>query len=619
MPNPLTTVGMLMVNQSLPEELRSDNFRIDKKSITKLLDQVALKYPDKYPEVLGSLTRLGARVASDTGASISGFALSDYQERQVLAKELQDKIQALRASSDDATFEREVVKLGAEYHKKFQEAAMTHGALIDDPLYEQVVSGARGNPTQYSSMRGADVIVSDHMGNPVPVAITNNYSTGLTPAEYFASLYGTRKGLIDTKFAVGEAGFFAKKLANSLHRLVVTDEEPLKSRLPVGLPREVLDPDTIGSVLAEDVGDIKAKTVISPKVAQQLSGLRKKVLTYSPITSLTANGGIDRLSAGVRDRGTTPLIGDNVGLSSAQSISEPMSQGMLNSKHSAGVGGAKISRGGFDYINNLVEAPGTFQQAGPLARVDGYVDKVDKAPQGGHFIHINGEQHYIPPHLTPTVKSGDRVDQGDDISDGIPHPQELVKYRGIGEARRTYYKLLKEGLDNSGISTSPRNIETAVTGLLNHVTITDPKGLGDYIVDDEVNYNRNFANYKPREGSELLGVKRALGKYLEEPVLHYTVGTRVNNKVAKELEEFNIKDVTVHNDKPKFEPFMQRALLALDADEDWETRLSGFYTGRGFQDSVARGAVSDSHSTSFMPAVANPTNLGKDIKNTGKY
>jgi DNA-directed RNA polymerase subunit beta' len=620
MGNNVSTVGMLLVNQSLPEELRSDNLRIDKKSITKLLDQVALKHPDKYPEVLGTLTRLGASIASDTGASISGFGLADYPERQALAKELQDKIQVLRGTiKDDKQFEDEVVRLGAEYHKKFQEAAMANGAATNEPLHEQVISGARGNQMQYSSIRGADVIVSDHMGNAVPIAITNNYSTGLTPAEYFASLYGTRKGLIDTKFAVGEAGFFAKKLANSLHRMVVTDEEPMKTRLPVGLPRETSDPDIIGSILARDVGEIKAKTVITPKVAEQLSGLTKKVLTYSPITSIAQNGGVDRLSAGIRERGSSPLIGDNVGLSSAQAISEPMSQGMLNSKHSAGVGGSKISRGGFEYINNLVEAPTSFQQAGPLAQLDGYVDKVEAAPQGGHYVFINKVSHYVPAHLNVTVKSGAKLEEGDDISDGIPHPQELVKLRGIGEARRTYYKLMKEALDNSGINTSPRNIETAVAGLINHMTVTDPRGFGDYIVDDEINYNRNFANYKPREGSELLATKRAFGKYLEEPALHYTVGTRVNNKVAKELEEFNIKDVTVHSDKPKFQPFMQRALLALDADEDWETRLSGFYTGRGFQDSLARGAISDSKSTSFMPAVANPMNLGKDTKTTGKY
>lgn len=621
MPSPkLTTAGSLLVNQALPEDLRSDTLRIDKKSITKLLETVAARYPDKYPEVLMDLTRLGARVASETGASVSGFALQDTPERLLLAKELNDKIQVLRGTvKNDAEFEKQVVALGAEYHKKFQDAAMQAGERSQDPMYEQVISGARGNPVQYSSMRGADVIVSDHMGNAVPIAITNNYSTGLTPAEYFASLYGTRKGLIDTKFAVGEAGFFAKKLANSLHRLVVTDEEPVKTRLPVGLPKDATDPDIVGSVLAQDVGDLKARTVITPKIAQQLAGVAKKVLVYSPITSIAANGGIDRLSAGVRERGDVPLIGDNVGLSSAQAISEPMSQGMLNSKHAAGVGGSKIARGGFEYINNLVEAPTNFQQAGPLAQIDGYVDKVEKAPQGGHYVYVNAQQHYVPEHLSVTVKSGDKLEEGDDLSDGIPNPQELVRYRGIGEARRTYYGLFKEALENSGISTSPRNIETAVSGLINHAVVTDPKGIGDYIVDDEINYNRNFHNYTPREASTVSPVRQAVGKYLEEPVLHYTIGTRVNNKVAKELEDFNIKDVTVHQDKPRFEPFMQRSLLALDADEDWETRLSGFYTGRGFQDSLGRGAVSDSHGTSFMPAVANPTQLGKDIKTTGKY
>ncbi len=275
MADKLTTPGMLMVNMALPSDLRSDSIRLDKKSIATLLEQVALKYPEKYPEILKSLTQLGARVASDTGASISGFALQDSPERQALAAELDQKVQDLRhVVKDDKEFQKQVVVLAESYRKKFQDVAMMNGERVSDPLYEQLKSGARGNSTQYSSMVGADVLVTDHTGNPVAVPITRNYSVGLSPAEYFASLYGTRKGLIDTKFSVGEAGFFAKKLANTLHRLVVTDDEPIAHRLPVGLPSSSTDPDIIGSVLAEDVGPYKARTIITPKIAQGIAAIK---------------------------------------------------------------------------------------------------------------------------------------------------------------------------------------------------------------------------------------------------------------------------------------------------------------------------------------------------------
>lgn len=621
MPQTLTTPGKIMFNQALPEELRSESFRADKKSITGLLTQVAQKYPDKYPEILHNITRLGARVASNSGATISSEGLGNFPERQALADELNSKIQALRASeSDPKKFQDRLLTLVESYRPKFQELVKMHGERTDSPTYEQVVSGARGNMTVLGGMAGADLLVADHLGNPVPMPLTNNYGMGLRPSEYFASLYGTRKGLLDTKMAVADAGFFAKQSANAVHRLTVTDDEPKQSRLPVGLPANPEDTDYYtGLVLAQDVGPYKARTVISPKIAEDLKTYDKRFLVYSPMTSLSKHGGIDRLSAGVRETGDLPSIGANIGIPSAQAVSERISQGMLDSKHSAGVGSRKVALGGFEYLNNLIQAPENMIQAGPLAPEDGVVQDIREAPQGGHYIKVNDSEHYIYPHHDIIVKKGQRVEQGDDLTDGIPHPAQLVKYRGIGEARKRYYEVLTEGLKNSGISVHPRNVDTLVTGIINHTRVNDPDGIGDFIIDDTLNYNRVFANYSPRKNSQLLPVKQTRGKYLEEPVLHYTVGTRINSRVLKDLQDFDIKDVEVHADKPKFEPYFQRSLLAVDQDEDWQTRLGGWYTARGFQDSVAKGSISDSNSTSFIPAVANPVNVGKDIKTIGRY
>lgn len=616
----LTTAGMLMVNQILPPELRSDSTRIDKKSIGKIMEQVAINYPDKYSEILQSLTKLGAKVAHDTGSSVSAMAIANTKERQALADELDDAVQELRHTvKDPKEFEQQVVVLASKYHDQFKKLALDSGLALGDPMAEQVASGARGNPVQYSSIKGADVLVTDHNGRPVPLPITRNYTMGLSPAQYFASLYGTRKGLIDTKMAVGDAGYLAKRLVNSLHRLVVTDEKPIQYRLPTGLPVDAKDQSIIGSTLAQDVNQFPAGTVITPKIQQDLAASKTRILVHSPITSMTEGGGVDRLSAGMRERGSLAMIGDNVGVSAAQAISEPISQGLLDSKHSAGVGSRKVALGGYEYINNLIEAPEAFQQTGPLARQDGHVDKIVPAPQGGNYVYINGEEHFVPVQHNVLVKPGQQVEAGDDLSDGIPHPEELVRLRGLGEARRNYYSIFKAALDNSGIATSPRNIEMAVTGLMNHAQVSDPYGMGDYIPDDVINYSRVFAKYKPRAGHEIKPVKASYGNFLEEPALHYTIGTRINSKVQKDLDEFGVKDVAVHKDPPQFTPFMQRSLLAIDGDEDWQTRLGGFYTARGFLDSVSRGAMSERHSTSYVPAVANPVEIGKNLKTTGRY
>jgi hypothetical protein len=54
-------------------------------------------------------------------------------------------------------------------------------------------------------------------------------------------------------------------------------------------------------------------------------------------------------------------------------------------------------------------------------------------------------------------------------------------------------------------------------------------------------------------------------------------------------------------------------------DPDWQTRLSGFYTGRALLHSVHEGATSDSSGGSFFPAVAQATGFGDDLKTKGRY
>ena len=167
------------------------------------------------------------------------------------------------------------------------------------------------------------------------------------------------------------------------------------------------------------------------------------------------------------------------------------------------------------------------------------------------------------------------------------------------------------------INPYPRAI--IVAGLLNHVQITDPNGAGDHIIDDIVPYNRLAANYIPRDGHEKLAPKRAYGKYLEEPVLHYSVGTKVTSKVTDDLEKWEIPDITVHKDPPPFQSHWERLMTVTSRDPDWQTRLGGFYIGKGLMHGIHHGATSDPRGTSYFPAVAQGTGIGKDIKTTGEY
>lgn len=433
-------------------------------------------------------------------------------------------------------------------------------------------------------------------------------------------LFVLANGLIVSN-SVADAGFTSKQLALAAQRQVVSHDKPRQYRLPVGLPVSINDPDNEGAVLAVETGGHPAGTLLTPRILEDVRRKVKgdKILIHSPMTSIHEDGGIDRWSAGVRERGRMADKGDNTGIVAAQSLGEPLAQGQLNSKHTVGVGSHPSNRGGFEYLNKLLQAPETFTEAGPLAPVDGTVTGVEEAPQGGHYIHVGSEKIFVRPELNVTVKPGQKLEVGDDLTDGVPHPSDLVRYRGVGEARRVYLSNLLEAVSNSGLPLHRRNAESLVSAIINHARVTDPDGYNDHLIDSVVPYNVLMARYKAREGAKRLAPAKAVGRYLEEPALHYTPGTRINSRVAKELQEFGIGDVDTYEEPPPFEPQFERLMTNTSHDPDWQTRMGGFYIGRSLLKSVHEGATSDSASTSFIPALAQGQRFGKDLKTEGRY
>lgn len=618
-----TTAGTLLINQSLPEGLRlREGDVMDKKRLNELLREVAEKHPDRYKDVVKGMNDVGRSAAYTEGVTVSLSALRKSEEERNLVRRARARLYAI-AASDRSREDKNaaIVESVSPLVGKLEEVLKRRGEEENNPYWFQVKSGARGKLSDFNAIRGASGLVSDHRNEVVPVPILHSLSEGLDPVEYWAGTYGQRRGMIDVKFAVGDAGFLNKQLVNAAHRIVVGRDRPPETRLPVGLPVKADDEDNIGGVLAKDVGAFKAGTPITRDVfeAMQDAGI-EDILVHSPMTEASEDGSISQWAAGRRDRTEFSHIGDNIGIPAAQSLGERLAQGMLDSKHQSGAAGTdKVSRSGFEYINRLIQSPEVFPEAGPLSEHDGTVTDVRKASQGGFIIAVGDDEYYAGSGVNPIVSPGETVEVGDDLTDGTPHPSQLVRLRGIGEARRRYLDILQEGLKNSGIGIHRRNAEAIVTGLLNWTKVTDPEGFGDHIVDDLVPHGAIAANYKPREGHERMGVGRAHGRYLEEPVLHYTPGTRITRRVVEDLKKWGIKDVDTHDQDPGFEPYMQRGMLGVHQDPDWKTRLAGFYTTSAFTDAVHRGRHSDPNSTSFVPAVARGQGLGQDLTTQGTY
>jgi hypothetical protein len=138
--------------------------------------------------------------------------------------------------------------------------------------------------------------------------------------------------------------------------------------------------------------------------------------------------------------------------------------------------------------------------------------------------------------------------------------------------------------------------------------------VGDNVQDDVIPYTTLEHTYKPRDGFQALSPKKAVGKYLERPVLHYTIGTKVRPSMLKDFDEFGVQALEVHDNPPPFESHMVRGMYQLQHDPDWLTQMYGSGLKESLLESTARGATSEERGSSFVPSLVTGTDFG-DVSN----
>ncbi len=611
----------LLINSVLPEDLRNANRTFDKPSLDALLADVARKYPERYSSIAKHISDIGRQAAFVQGETLT---LKDFRPvidkgpaLQQMDQEL-DAVDALDLPDSEKHKRRLAIWSGVaeDFDKRTKVAALAQG----NALGGSVVSGARGNSFQLKAMLTTPSLYTDYRDEPIPLFIRHGFNEGLRPYEYLASTFGTRKGVISTKNATQESGDLAKQLVQSATPVVVTEDDCGATN---GLDFEPDDPDLDGRVLAKDYGHgLRAGTVVDRHVQRELQrkGLNR-VVARSPMTC-QAKRGICAHCLGTLPDGKFAHKGYAAGITAAQAITEPLTQGALNTKH--GGGGFSTSGktfAGFDIINQLVQSPETFPFRAAVADEGGTVKRIEDAPQGGKLIYINDAPHYALPGFEPMVKPGDEVEPGDQLSEGIVDVADILRTRGLGEARRYYADRLKQAFKESGAGKpSSLNLETIARAALDHVVVNDPDGVSDALPDDLVSYNSLSAKYSPPKSMQLVPVDQGHGKYLQAPVLHFTIGTKLTPKMTKRIREAGIKAVPVSEEEPKFVPTMMRLRTASQNSKDWLAKMHTSYLTSNLAADAPRGRTTNiEHNTHFAPRLMVGEDFGKKVEQTGEF
>jgi len=605
-----TTLGKMIVREVIPEDIAVDG-PMDKKQTNKVLLEIARRYPGKYEDISERLIRLSSE--GGTAGGDASIRLKDYIPSPKI-KALQQKIRrevqeiAQNPMLDNKSRQKAIVSYMVKQNPLIEKAVMDEMKARPGSLAESVTKGLRGSPGQAVQILFGDRLMTDHHGKPIPVPGLSGYSAGVSPVEYWAGTYSARAGNAAVQFATARAGYLGKQMTMASQRVRVTGEDCGAQN--VGNTVSADDPDNVGMVLARDAGEFKAGHVLSDKDLNKLGG--KDITVRSHLTCQQPEG-VCQKCTGIREKGDFPAIGEFVGITSSKALNEPMAQKLgLSFKHVGTLatedsGGESLT--GFDEIEQFLNLPKNFIGRASVSEIDGRVRSVTKAPQGGEYIHVNDARYYVPAGRKILVKPGEEVEAGDILSDGVPNPADIVRLKGLGEGRRYFANKFADILRNNGIPGHRRNIETFTRGMFNRVRITKPDGLLDYSPEDLVFYSDIQRKWRPREGSRLASLESSVGQYLEQPVGHYTIGTRITPKVAAGLKKAGYSALTVHKDSPGFESVAIPLANIGSQDPDWKTAAGAFDLKRNFIKAAAKGSFSPHESTSYFSSLADPTKL----------
>ena len=604
-----TTLGKLLVEEAIPADMRDKERVFNKKGTVDFFQRLAEEHPDEYADVLQRLLDISRLVATEYGGMAS-LKLRDLR-LPPRTKEYRSKLRAkVKEISQDPSLtadqrQTKIVALVRSAMPKVQDMLEKEFRGRDNAYGEGVLNGLKGSMQQLRQIVFGDMLVADHKGRPVPIAGLRSYGEGVSPEEYWAGSYESRRGYSDVQFATAQTGFLGKQLAAMAQRVKVTGEDC--GARDVGVRIDGNDPEILGSVLARDVEGVPAGTVISKEHLVKLQD--KNPLIRSLLTCQQPEG-VCQQCAGQRDQNKFPPMGAFIGIDSARVLSEPLTQQLgLSSKHTGGTFTDTADISGFDEINQFVQIPVAFRSAAILAPIEGKVRHITKAPQGGLYAHIGDQQVYVPPTRKLLVRPGAEVEAGDVLTDGTPHPAEVVKHKGLGEGRVYFQNTFSNILRRNGVGTHRRNIEPLSRAFFGRVRITNPAGLLGYRIDDIVPYGELQRDYKPRSGAEHRKPNHSIGLFLERPVLHYSIGTRITPRVAKTLRGDGIESVTVHKEDPGFEPAIVRAMGQTGQDPDWKVQLGGFNIKKSLMESARMGSTSRRDNTSPIPSLMDPSRL----------
>ncbi len=362
-----TSVGRVIVNGIIPDEVGFVNKVISKKSLRDIIADVikAVGFA-RACEFLDGIKNLGYRMAYLAGLSFNLDDIIIPPEKEAIVQKGNDEVRQITDNYNmgfitDTERYNQVIDTWTHVNNDLGDVLMKEMTEADqgfNAVFMMLDSGARGSKDQIkqlSGMRGlmakpqkAGAEGAQIIENP----ILSNFKEGMSVLEYFIASHGARKGLADTAMKTADAGYLTRRLVDVSHDVIINEEDcgTLRGLVCTALKN---GDEVISSLYERILGRVSVHDIIHPSTGElicaageEITEPKAKAIEESPIESVEIRSVLTCESKhGVcmkcygRNLATARMvqIGEAVGVIAAQAIGEPGTQLTLRTFHAGGV------------------------------------------------------------------------------------------------------------------------------------------------------------------------------------------------------------------------------------------------------------------------------------------
>ena len=503
-----TSVGRVIVNGIIPDEVGYVNKVISKKSLRDIISDVikAVGFA-RACEFLDGIKNLGYRMAYLAGLSFNLDDIIIPEEKKALVERGNEEVRQITDNYNmgfitDKERYNQVIDAWTHVNNELGDVLMKEMTEADqgfNAVYMMLDSGARGSKDQIRQLAGMRGLMAKPQkagaegAQIIENPILSNFKEGMSVLEYFISTHGARKGLADTAMKTADAGYLTRRLVDVSHDVIINEEDCGTLR---GLVCTALKSgDEVISTLYERIlGRVSVHDIINPTTGELIVAAGEEItepiaqaIEDSPIESVEIRSVLTCESRhGVcmkcygRNLATSRMVqkGEAVGVIAAQAIGEPGTQLTLRTFHAGGVAANAAANATIIAKN---ESKIEFDELRTVPFVEKTEDSLlHEMPQCEMVVSRLAEIRFVDPH-TDIVLSTMNVPYGSSLyhknGDTVPEGEVIAKWDPFNAVIVTEYA-------------GTLKFRDVIDGITFHSETDDTTGLTERIITESKDKNK---------------------------------------------------------------------------------------------------------------------------------